>query len=257
MPQRAWPRCAAVGPMKPYRRLAEATAPDGTVLSLFEHDGACLIRVNGIELMSTRRHRSEDALAELACGPLRERAGMAVLIGGLGLGFTLKAALRTLAPDARVVVAEIVAEVIDWNRNPAYPLAGETLRDPRVELRHEDVAVTLAEHRRTFDAIMLDIDNGADALVTSSNAGLYRLAGIQAATGALRPGGRLCYWSAADDPAFVGSLRQSGLEVTRKRIRAHATSGPWHTVYLAESTMGDARPVAARRSPPGGVERAP
>jgi len=137
--------------MKPFRRLGEATAPDGTILALFEHDGAYVIRVNGIELMSTRRHNSEDALAELVCAPLADKRNARVLVGGLGLGFTLKTALRLLAPDATVMVAEIVQAVIDWNRNVDYPLAHEALADARVEMRHDDVARVL---RHTYEPIV-------------------------------------------------------------------------------------------------------
>ena len=219
--------------MKPFRRLGEAMTPDGTVLALFEHDGAYVIRVNGVELMSTRRHHSEDALAELACGPLSEVPGATVLIGGLGLGFTLKAALGVLASDARVVVAEIVETVIEWNRNPDYPLAGDALRDPRVEVLHEDVVHVLQRHHGAFDAIMLDVDNGADPLTTSGNAQLYGSVGIHLAAAALRPGGRLVYWSAGDDRSFEKSLRHAGLVVTASHVRAHTTSGPKHTLYVA------------------------
>ncbi|MEK6611872.1 MAG: hypothetical protein AABZ29_03705 [Gemmatimonadota bacterium] len=221
--------------MKPFRRLGEAVAPDGSVLALFEHDGAYVIRVNGVELMSTRRHHSEDRLADLVCRPLQEQRGARVLIGGLGLGFTLKAALRVLAPDARVVVAEIVGEVIDWNRNPDYPLASAALRDPRVELCHDDVALVLQRHRGAFDAIMLDVDNGADPLTTSGNAQLYRPVGIHLAAAALRPAGRLAYWSAVDDRDFEASLRHAGLSVKVTQVRAHATSGPWHTLFVARA----------------------
>jgi spermidine synthase len=224
--------------MKPFRRLGEAMTPDGTVLALFEHDGAYVIRVNGVELMSTRRHHSEDALAELACGPLSERSDARVLIGGLGLGFTLKAALRLLASDALVVVAEIVGTVIEWNRNPDYPLAGDALRDPRVEVLHMDVVHVLQQHPGAFDAIMLDVDNGADPLTTSGNAQLYGSVGIHLAVAALRPGGRLVYWSAVDDRSFEKSLRHAGLVVTASHVRAHATSGPKHTLYVATASRG-------------------
>jgi spermidine synthase len=229
--------------MKPFRRLGEAMTPDGTVLALFEHDGAYVIRVNGVELMSTRRHHSEDALAELACRPLQERPDAHVLIGGLGLGFTLKAALRLLASDARVVVAEIVETVIEWNRNPDYPLAADALRDPRVEVLHEDVVRVLQQHPGGFDAIMLDVDNGADPLTTSGNAQLYGPTGIHLAVAALRPAGRLVYWSAGDDRSFEKSLRHAGLTVTVSHVRAHATSGPKHTLYV-----GQVNATATRRT---------
>jgi spermidine synthase len=219
--------------VKRVERLGTATAPDGSVLTLYRHDGAYGIRVDGVELMSTRRHHSEDRLAEVACAPLAGAAGARVLIGGLGLGFTLRAALRTLAPDAHVVVAEIVGGVIDWNRNPEYDLASTALDDPRVEVYHGDVVDVLRESRNRFDAIMLDVDNGAEALTTAGNSALYARGGIRAAVLALRPGGRVAYWSAGGDAAFEAALRRAGLSVEVTRVRAHATSGGMHTLFVA------------------------
>ena len=219
--------------MKKYERLDEATAPDGTVLTLYRHDGAYYIRVDGVELMSTRRHHSEDRLAELVCAPLRDVAGARVLIGGLGLGFTLRAALRELGADAEVVVAELVDAVIRWNENPDYALARDELRDPRVSVVHDDVARVLASNPGGFDGIMLDVDNGADALTTSHNVQLYQLSGIRMAAAALRPGGRLAYWSADADPAFADALRRAGLRVESVDARAHATRRTRHTLYVA------------------------
>lgn len=220
--------------MKPFKRLDEAKAPDGSVLSLFERDGAYVIRVNGVELMSTRRHHSEDALAELVCDPLSGQPNARVLIGGLGLGFTLRAALRHLALDAHVVVAELVEAVIKWNRNPDYPLAGQAMNDPRVEIRHTDVTRVLREAGGVYDAVMLDVDNGADPLTTAGNAALYRGPGIHLAAGALKPMGRLAYWSTDDNPKFENMLKHAGLDVTVARVRAHSTSGPWHTLYVGQ-----------------------
>lgn len=219
--------------MKKVERLGTATTPDGTELVLHRHDGAYSIRVDGAELMSTRRHYSEDVLAERVCLPLREREGACVLIGGLGLGFTLKAALRSLAPDATVVVAEIVEEVIAWNQHAEYDLSIAALADARVDLRHDDVANVLKQNRGAFDAIMLDVDNGAEAMTTSGNAQLYRYAGIAMAIAALRPGGRLAYWSANENVGFERSLRDAGLVVETIPVRAHATSGAWHSLMFA------------------------
>jgi spermidine synthase len=219
--------------MKRVERLGEAVAPDGSVLALYRHDGAYTIRVGSHELMSTRRHHSEDVLAELVCAPLAEHPGARVLIGGLGLGFTLRAALRSLAPDARVVVAEIVEEVIRWNQDPGYGLAADALLDPRVELRHADVADVLQASPGGFDAIMLDVDNGAAPLTTRGNAGLYRAQGIRRAAAALRPGGRLAYWSAGDDPAFEAALRRAGLSVEVTRAPAHRSRRATHTIFVA------------------------
>lgn len=208
------------------------------MLSFYRHDGAYAIRIGGVDLMTTRRFHSEEQLAELVCRPLRDRRRPRVLIGGLGLGFTLKAALRTLPADASVLVVEIVAEVIEWNRNPEYPLASEALADPRVELRHGDVADVMRESRNEFDAIILDVDNGAEALTTGGNARLYRTAGVRIAAAAIRPGGRLAYWSANDDPRFAKLLRREGLAVESVRVRAHATSGGKHTLLLARASGG-------------------
>jgi spermidine synthase len=220
--------------VKRVERLGQAVAPDGTVLALYRHDGDYAIRVDGQELMSTRRHHSEDVLAERVCAPLREREGARVLIGGLGLGFTLRAALRSLGADARVVVAEIVEEVIRWNQEPGYALAADALRDPRVELRHDDVGHVLQASPGGFDGIMLDVDNGAGALTTRGNAALYRAQGIRRAAAALRPGGRLAYWSAVEDAAFEKALRREGLTVEAVRVRAHPGLRLWHTLYVAQ-----------------------
>jgi spermidine synthase len=225
--------------MKRHERLDQTTAPDGTVLTLGRHDGAYTIRVGTVELMSTRRHHSEERFAELACAPLATRAGARVLIGGLGLGFTLRAALRVLAPDARVVVAELVEGVIRWNLTPEYGLAADALADARVALRHADVADVLREARGSaggYDAIMMDVDNGTDAITHAGNAALYEARGIRLAMDALRAGGRLAYWAAQDEPAFEATLRLAGLTVEVSRERAHATSGPrQHVLYVAHA----------------------
>lgn len=219
--------------MKRTEKLGEATAPDGTVLVLYRHDRDYYLRVDGMELMSTRRHNSEDRLAQLACKPLAQAAAPRVLIGGLGLGFTLRTALRLLPPDAEVVVAELLPEVIAWNEDESLDLAWRELADARVTLVRGDVADVLRESPAAFDAIMLDVDNGADAFTTSHNAGLYEAAGIHAAAAALRPGGRLAYWSATVDPSFADALRRAGLEVESRRAHAHGTSGPRHFLYVA------------------------
>lgn len=219
--------------MKKFERLDEATAPDGTVLTLYRHDGAYHVWADGVELMSTRRHHSEDRLAELVCAPLRHVAAPRVLIGGLGLGFTLRAALRTLGDAADVLVVELIEAVIRWNEHPAYDLAGPAMRDSRVTTRHEDVARVLAASPGAFDGIMLDVDNGADALTTARNARLYEHAGIRTAAAALRPGGRLAYWSAGADTGFADALWRAGLNVETTSARAHATSGGRHVLYVA------------------------
>ena len=219
--------------MKPLERLGQARTPQGAVLALYRHDGAYLIRADGVELMSTRRHLSEDRLAEVACAPLRDRPGARVLIGGLGLGFTLRTALGLLAADAEVVVAELVAEVIEWNADPRWGLSVEALADPRVRLVHGDVTDVLAASPGAFDAIMLDTDNGPDGMLISENSALYARRGVAATVAALRAGGRIVYWSVGDDPGFVAALRRARLDVRALHVRAHDTAGPMHTLYVA------------------------
>jgi spermidine synthase len=219
--------------VKRYERLGEARTPDGTLIALYRHDGAYLIRADGVELMSTRRHLSEDRLAEVACAPLREAVEARVLIGGLGLGFTLRAALRQLRDDAELVVAELLAEVIAWNAKPEYGLSAEALSDPRVRVVNDDVINVLRANAGGFDAIMLDTDNGPDGMLMSENAPLYATSGIRLTVAALRAGGSIAYWSVGDDPKFAGALRGAGLAVRTLLVRAHDTSGPMHTLYVA------------------------
>ena len=217
--------------MKPTLERGRATTPDGRHLTLHEHDGAFLIRVDGVELMSTRQHLSEERLAELACGLIRGKPAARVLIGGLGMGFTLRAALAALGPDARVTVAELVPAVIEWNRNPEFRLGADALADPRVEVLAADVATVLAR-RRGWHAVLLDVDNGADGLTTPSNDRLYSPAGLAAAKAALVSGGCLAVWSAADDPAFVRRMERAGFMVTTERVATHSGGGSRASIFL-------------------------
>jgi spermidine synthase len=219
--------------MKRLERLGEARTPNGTVIVLYRHDGAYLIRADGVELMSTRRHLSEDRLAEVACAPLREVPRARVLIGGLGLGFTLRTALRLLRDDAEVVVAELVPEVIDWNADPRYGLSVDAMGDPRVRVVRDDVVDALRANPGRFDAIMLDTDNGPEGMLMAESARLYAARGIGITVAALRAGGTIVYWSVGDDPKFARALRGSGLDVSTLRVRAHETAGPMHTLYVA------------------------
>jgi spermidine synthase len=219
--------------VKPLERLGEAHTRNGSVLTLYRHDGAYLIRADGVELMSTRRHLSEDRLAEVACAPVRDRPAARVLIGGLGLGFTLRAALRHLRDDAEVVVAELVPEVIAWNADPRFELSAGAMGDPRVRVVNDDVVAVLRDHPAGFDAIMLDTDNGPDGMLLSENAPLYSTRGIALTIAALRPAGVIAYWSVGDDPKFAGQLQHAKLAVETLRVRAHDTTGPMHTLYVA------------------------
>jgi spermidine synthase len=218
--------------MKPTRLLDRTTTPEGAPITLHEHDGVISIRVDGIELMSMRQHHSEERLAEIACAGLRDRSGATVLIGGLGLGFTLREALRHLADDATVVVAELVPAVIAWNRNPDYRLAADVIDDPRVEIITGDVADVLSASRRRFDAIMLDVDNGASGLTAAANGGLYVASGLGTARAALKPGGRLAVWSSDKDPRFVTRMEEAGFAVEAVKARTHPTGGGWNWIFV-------------------------
>lgn len=221
--------------MKKWTTLDSAQTPDGRSLVFAEHDGDYSISVGGAELMSTRRHHSEEVLAEVACAGLRAKKDVRILIGGLGLGFTLKAALNALGPAAKVVQAEILPAVIAWNRNPDYPLGCTALQDPRVILVQQDVAKVIRDSPGTFDAIMLDVDNGPAALTADGNRGLYVLGGLNAVRTALKPGGCVVYWAAAPDLPFERLMSKAGLQVEVQRARAHASSGSWHTLYVGRN----------------------
>jgi spermidine synthase len=169
----------------------------------------------------------------VACAPIRDVPNARVLIGGLGLGFTLRAALQALRPDAEVVVAELVAEVIAWNADPAYDLSAEAMRDPRVRVLQTDVVDVLRSHPASFDAIMLDTDNGPAGMLMSESVRLYAAHGVATTVAALRAGGTVAYWSVGDDPRFLHALQRGGLAVETLRVRAHDTAGPVHTIYVA------------------------
>lgn len=218
--------------MKPTEKLAETTAPDGAIINLYRHDGTYIMVVDGIELMSTRRVQSEVQLAELVCAPLAAATAPSVLIGGLGFGMTLQAALRVLPADARVVVSEIVPDIVAWNRHPEWALAGAAMHDPRVTIRTHDVYNVMRENIGAYDAVMLDVDNGAESFTTGSNKKLYGEKGIRTGIAALTPGGRLAYWSVDSEPAFVKALRRAGLTVSVHRIRSHSTSGGFNSVIV-------------------------
>ena len=176
--------------MKKWISVDTALMPDGKTVSLYEHDGSYSVRVGGgAELMSTRRHASEENLAELACAQAKDISGARVLIGGLGFGFTLRAALSALRADATVVMAEILAAVIAWNRDPSLNLAAAAIADRRVILLQKDVAEVISESRGSFDCIILDVDNGPTALSTQGNHRLYEAKGLRMIRAALRPGG--------------------------------------------------------------------
>lgn len=220
--------------MKPWILLDTVAAPTrAEQLRLLQRDTEFSIKVGNYELMNSRAHGSEEALAELACARIAQRPHARVLIGGLGMGFTLAAALRALAADSEVVVAELIAAVVRWNRGPLAHLAGHPLRDARVGVREIDVAHVMRDQPRAYDAILLDVDNGPEGLTRKENDWLYGVAGLRAAHGALRRGGVLAVWSAAYDPAFTKRLVSAGFAVEEKRVRARgARGGSHHIIWL-------------------------
>ena len=218
--------------MKKWTLLEDVATPDGSSLSLSVHDATFVLRVNGRELMSTRHSFSEQQLAVVACQPLAARRGACVLIGGLGLGITLRAALANLARDAQVIVAELLPEVVAWNRNSAYPLASAELADPRTQVVIGDVARVIEQSEARFDAILLDADNETTVMNTAGNSRLYRAAGLAAVRRALKPAGSAVYWSAGDDPSFVKRFASSGFDVTTQKVRRHPSLRSSHFLFV-------------------------
>jgi spermidine synthase len=203
-------------------------------LGLYKRGADYFIKiVGGQDLMNTRAHASEDALGVMACKGLRGKPGARVLIGGLGMGFTLAAALKSLAVDAEVVVAEIVPGVVEWNRGPLGDLSGRPLDDPRTQVQTVDVTALLKNESIGFDAIVLDVDNGPDGLTRDSNEWLYSKAALSVAFKALRPGGALAVWSAGPDKSFTKRLRAVGFVVEEVTVRAHAGKGTRYLIWMA------------------------
>ncbi len=218
--------------MKPWEVLARASAPDGGEFVLHHRDGEFVIRVHGKELMSSRVHGSEEAMARLGCEGLGSTPDARVLVGGLGLGYTLRATLDALGPRARVVVAELAPAIVEWNRGPLAPLADRPLEDARVQVEVADVRKVM-RGGAPWHAILLDVDNGPAALTRASNAGLYDSAGLSAAHAALVPGGRLVVWSAGPDARFTTRLVQAGFAVETHAVSAGKGRGTRHTLFVA------------------------
>ena len=220
--------------MRPWEALGETTTPDGTILTLTRHSTEYVILADGKSLMSSRMHGSEEEMAALACRRARALEQPCVLVGGLGMGFTLRATLDLLPPAAIVVLGELVPAVVDWNRGPLGSLADHPLKDTRVRVAMGDVGVTLRSSPGRFDVILLDVDNGPSAFTESGNAGLYDNRGVAAARAALRRDGVLAVWSAREDRKFEQRLRHAGFSVQVERVRARLKKGgPRHTIFLA------------------------
>ena len=223
--------------MNLFESLGQTLTPDGTSMALMRRSGEYIILANGKPLMSSRMHGSEEALATFACQRARMLEQPSVLIGGLGMGFTLRATLDLLPSDAVVVVAELVPAVVDWNRGPLGPLAGHPLKDKRVRVEVDDVAVTLSLRPGQFDAVLLDVDNGPTAFTSSNNAGLYDDRGIAIVRAALKVDGVLAVWSAHEDRKFEQRLRYGKFDVQVERVRARLKKGgPHHTIFLGQKS---------------------
>jgi len=220
--------------MNPRVRIATARTPDGGEMALFKHDRDFLIEINGQALMHSRQHASELQLAQLGCAHLAGRKGARVLIGGLGMGYTLRQALDVLGPDTHVVVGELLDAVIEWNRAYLGDLNRHPLGDPRVELKRGDIVELVSHSRAKFDAILLDIDNGPDAMTATSNGHLYSREGIQVCGRALRKNGCLAVWSAEPSRKFEQRLQRCGFHVRRFRVPAYkGGKSPTRCVWVA------------------------
>ncbi len=214
-----------------------AEVPGGETLRLFRRGGDFMIVLDRNELMNSRMSGSEEALAGLACARIAGRGGARVLVGGSGMGFTLRAALRALGKDAEVVVAELVPAILAWARGPMAALADGCLDDPRVRVIEGDVGEVIVgandSGRGAYDAILLDVDNGPDGLSRAGNDRLYHAGGLAAAKAALRPGGVLALWSAAPDAGFVRRMKLAGFAVEEVVVRARSNGkGPRHVIWL-------------------------
>ncbi len=205
-------------------------------LRLFKRNHEFVIRIKSTpgDLMSSRTHGSEDALGELACQPFAKKQSAAVLIGGLGMGFTLATALATLPREASVTVAELVPGVVKWNRELVGAFAGHPLKDKRVRILEADVADLIQQHPRAYDAIMLDVDNGPEGLTHPQNNNLYSVDGIKLARKALKTSGILAVWSASPSSKFTNLLKKSGFAVEVKHVRAHKGKGARHIIWVAK-----------------------
>ena len=220
--------------MVPRELIDTAPVPGGEPLRLFRRGADHMIVLDRNELMNSRMSGSEEALATMTLDRLGAGSAPHLLIGGYGMGFTLRAALARVGKDARVTVAELVPQIIDWARGPMVDLTAGCLDDPRVEIKLRDVADVIGSARGAYDAILLDVDNGPDGLVRDANDRLYSMRGLDAARLALKPGGILAVWSAGDDASFTRRLKDSGYAVEEVAVRARQNGkGPRHVIWFA------------------------
>ena len=220
--------------MKKSRLIDSATLPTGEVLTLTEEGGFYMVSADGMPLMSNRAHYSEEYMAVLGCEHIRTKAKARVLVGGLGMGYTARAALNELAPTASVVVSEISEQLVAWNRGPLADLAERPLEDPRLELALGDIVAYLMAEPAPFDAMLLDTDHGPDSFTAEGNARLYSRKGLARLHRLLRPEGRLVIWSAYQVPAFPKALERAGFEARTVRVRSRGEKGGKHTLYMGK-----------------------
>ncbi|MGN6146433.1 MAG: hypothetical protein ACTHOP_22905 [Mesorhizobium sp.] len=219
--------------MIPWVQLDRAPLPDGGELRLKRRGAEFSIMLGTNELMNSRLSGSEEALAALACERINGRNAPRILIGGLGMGFTLRAALDALGADATVVVAELIPAVVAWARGPMATVFGSCLDDPRVSVQQADVGLLIRDRAAAYDAILLDVDNGPEGIVHKGNDALYSHRGLAEAHAALKPGGVLAVWSSAPDAGFTRRLAGAGFAVEEVNIRANGKRGARHTIWLA------------------------
>ena len=221
--------------MIPFRNLAETRTPDGSRFSLHEHDGEYFLKLNGRQLMGSNNTVSECLLADLACDFPKSVDAPRVLIGGLGLGFSLRRVLELTGPKASVVVAELLPDVVAWNRQFLMELNGKLLDDPRVEVFTGDVFDSLKRGPGRFDAILLDVDNGPTSFVQAKNSRLYNSNGLSLIRRSLRSGGRVAFWSAEKEPAFLGQLGRAGFVADEYEAKAHERAKrAAHRIYVGQ-----------------------
>ncbi|HCI53510.1 MAG TPA: hypothetical protein DE312_09400 [Gallionella sp.] len=215
-------------------KLLDTAFEAGVALRLYQRGGEFSIRVDKAgELMNSRAHHSEEVLAEVACRMIANRQMPHLLVGGLGMGFTLAAVLSHTVPDARVTVSELIPAVVRWNRDFIGQLAGFPLRDSRVHVMELDVGQVMQERKNSFDAIMLDVDNGPSSFTHEDNDALYSLQGLRRAFDALKPGGVLTVWSASTDTAFTQRMIMAGFNVSEQRVGSHASKrGNRHNIWI-------------------------
>lgn len=223
--------------MKPLNKLATANIPNnGGELTLFRREEEFSIRLSGVrgELMNSRVYNSEQELAKLGCAHIKNKDHAKVLVGGLGMGFTLASALESVSANALVTVAELIPEVVEWNRGPLGECAGKPLEDSRSQVRLGDIAELVKQQQPDFDAILLDVDNGPEGITHSNNDWLYSTRGLEALYNSLRPKGMLAVWSAGADSMFVIQLKKAGFSVEVRTVRARPGKGSRHTIFLAK-----------------------